>query len=129
MPMAFPARGENAALVTEPASAPSAARGVPGVGGIGAGEEQSGAPAIDVAARADALDDLLSGVAALGVADVGAFERGFVRDLVLVEIGAEPGNARLEAQGIQRVIADGRSAPALARRAQGVPLRSAGLRG
>ncbi len=32
MPMALPALGENAALVTEPASAPSAVSGVPGVG-------------------------------------------------------------------------------------------------
>src|SRR5258706_15720729 len=65
-------------------------------GRFGPGENQAGAATVDVAARTHAFDNLLPGVAALGEADVGVFQRRFVRDLALVEIGAEPGDAGLQ---------------------------------
>ncbi len=60
-----------------------------------------------MAAAADALDNLLAGVAAFGEADVSCFEGGFVRDHRVVEIDGEPGDAGFEAKGVERLHADG----------------------
>src|SRR5260370_26873212 len=66
-----------------------------------AGEEQLDAVAVYLAARAHALDDLLSCVAAFGVADVAVLQTRFVRNLFFAEIVAEPRHALSEAGGAQ----------------------------
>ncbi len=71
------------------------------------GETQANAAAVDLAARAHTLDDLLARVAPLGVADVTIFESGFVRDLPFPEIVTEPGNALLEPNRAKRGVPDG----------------------
>src|SRR5713226_8732008 len=103
------------------------ARWVPGLGGSGdvadvfavqrqrrirlghriAGEEQFDAAAVYLAAGADALDNLLAGVAAFGVADVAVLQAGFVRDLFFAEVIAEPWDALGEPQSAQRCVAHG----------------------
>ena len=52
-------------------------------------------------ARANALDDLLSHIAAFVEADVSRFDRRFVRNHRLIEIGREPGDPCFEPQRIQ----------------------------
>ena len=86
--------GMAATLVSSPTGLPSASSGVPAAGQC-AVEAEAGEGAVDVAAGADALDDLLAEVAALAevegaglggllgevaVADVGAVERGAFED-------------------------------------------------
>src|SRR5713226_8628370 len=70
-----------------------------------AGKRETDALTVDLAAGADALDDLLAGVAALGVADVGVLQAGFVGDLLFAEVVAEPGDALSKAGGAQRGVA------------------------
>jgi len=79
-------------------------------GSVGGGcgwqrKAQSRATAIDVATGADALHNLLPGVAALRVVDVAVLEACFVRDGPIVEIVAVPRYAGLEAQGIENLVA------------------------
>src|SRR5580698_701037 len=73
-------------------------------------EAERDAAAVYLAAGADALDDFLAGVAAFRVADVGVFETGFVGDLFIAEVVAEPGNLLFEAEGVEGFVADGAAA-------------------
>src|SRR5690242_13288445 len=76
-----------------------------GLGNHIAGEQQSNAAAIHMAARTHALHDFLSSVAALGVADVAVFQPCFVRNLSLAEVVAEPRHSLREALAAQCGIA------------------------
>ena len=71
---------------------------------------QGDAGAIDLAAGADAFDDFLSGVAALGIADVRVLQACFVRNLFLAEIVAEPGNALFETKCVEGGVTGGTAA-------------------
>src|SRR5258706_187561 len=62
-----------------------------------AGKSQLDALAVDLAARAHALDDFLAGVAAFGVTDVAVLQARLVGDLFFAEVVAEPGDALGEA--------------------------------
>src|SRR6266851_7873337 len=70
-----------------------------------AGKSEADALAVYLAAGAHALDDLLAGVAAFGVADVAVLQSGFVGDLFFAEVVAEPGDALSEAGGAQGGVA------------------------
>ncbi len=105
--MAGFASGENAALVTNPISAPPARSFVPDGWRSNRRKLQPYALPIDVPARPHALDDFLPRVAALVEADVRAFERGFVRNHSIVEIGREPGHPGFETQRVQCSHPDG----------------------
>ena len=72
-----------------------------------AGKNQRDAAAIYLAAGTHALDDFLAGVTALGKTNVRGFERGFVGNYRVVEIGGEPGDAGFEAERVERGHADG----------------------
>src|SRR5712664_32253 len=80
-----------------------------------AGKSEPHALAVDLAAGAHALDDLLAGVAAFGVTDVGVLQAGFVGDLFFAEVIAEPRHALSEAGGAQRPVSH-RAAAVLPRR-------------
>src|SRR5258708_155913 len=62
-----------------------------------AGKSQLDALAVDLAARAHALDDFLAGVAAFGVTDVAVLQARLVGGLFFAEVVAEPGDAFGEA--------------------------------
>src|SRR5882724_11410247 len=66
------------------------------------GKNELNALAVDLPAGAYALDDLLAGVAAFGVADVAVLQAGFVGDLFFAEVVAEPRHALSEASGAKR---------------------------
>src|SRR2546421_6519904 len=51
-----------------------------------------------MAARVDAGDDLLTDVAALGVADVGGFQPGFERDHALIHVDSVARDAGFDSQ-------------------------------
>src|SRR5258708_4691188 len=74
------------------------------------GKSQPHALAVDLAAGAHALDDLLAGVAAFGVADVGVLQAGLVRDLFFAEVVAEPRHALSQAGCAQRRVSHGAAA-------------------
>src|SRR5262249_2139033 len=65
---------------------------------------------VHVAPRTHALNDLLPRVTPLHVVDVSGFESGFVRNDLIVEVVADPGNAGLQPQGVERGIAKRRPA-------------------
>jgi hypothetical protein len=69
-------------------------------------EAKSDAAAVDLAAGTDAFDDFLAGVAAFRVTDVGVFEAGFVRDLFVAEVVAEPWDGLFEAESVEGFVAD-----------------------
>ncbi len=77
-----------------------------GRGRLRCGKLQRDALAVHVAARAHALDDFLSCVAAFVEADVRVFQSGFVGNHGVVEVGREPGDAGFEAQGVECSHAD-----------------------
>jgi len=60
--------------------------------------------AIYLAARAHALHNLLSGIAALGVADVRMLQSGFVWNLLIAKIVAEPWDALFQSQSTQCLV-------------------------
>src|SRR5579862_7629453 len=74
-------------------------------------ELQPREPPVDVSARPNPLHDFLACVASLGKADVRGFDSSLMGNVMFIEIGAEPGNARLEPEPLQRAITDGRAAP------------------
>src|SRR5262249_10192798 len=64
-----------------------------GFGRRGTVKGQLHAPPIHLATGAHPLHDLLPGVATLGIADVRVFQPRFMRNLLVAEVVAEPGNA------------------------------------
>src|SRR5580704_3955120 len=62
-----------------------------------------------MAARTHPLHNFLSGVAALGKANMRRFERRFVRNYCVVEIVGEPWNSGFETQRVERGHADRRA--------------------
>ena len=69
-------------------------------------EAERDAAAIDLAAGAHAFDDFLTGVAAFDVTDVGVLQAGFVGDLLVAEIVAEPRDGMFEAESVEGGVAD-----------------------
>src|SRR6266571_6963021 len=93
----------------------------PGFGHVGAAEPESGEAPVDVAARANSFHDFLACVAALSEADVRGLDSRLLRNVVLVEIGSEPGNPCFEPQHFERAIANRRAAPRAHRFAERLP--------
>ena len=110
MPMESDCWGSGEVLVMVPTSLASAVRAVPAGGGSLGWEAERDAAAVYLAAGADAFDDFLAGVAAFGVADVGVFQAGFVGNLFVAEVVAEPGDGLFEAKGVEGDVADGAAA-------------------
>src|SRR5260370_37573169 len=71
--------------------------------------------------RTHALHNFLPGVTAFGVADMCVLQAGFVRNLLLIEVVAKPGDARLEPQDIQGLVANRSAALRTNRLAQNPP--------
>ena len=85
-------------------------------GGEGAGEEEAGEGAVDVAAGADALDDLLAEVAAFGEVQGAGLARwgGLLREFAVADVGAVAGRA-LEDAEVFDGFGGGRGSPASVR--------------
>src|SRR5467141_569588 len=75
-----------------------------------AGKEQFHAAAVDLAAGAHALDDLLAGVAALRIADMAGLQARLMRDLFFSEVIAEPRHTLRQPQPAQCRVSHGPAA-------------------
>src|SRR5712672_2050386 len=70
---------------------------------------QSGETAVRVASRANSLHNFLTRVTAFFVTDMGYFKRGFVRNIFVVVIVAEPCDAGFQTDRIDSIQAGGQA--------------------
>src|SRR5229473_5558654 len=84
-------------------------------------EPQSNPYSVHMPPRTHALHNFLPGVTAFGVADMCILQAGFMRNLLLIEVVAKPGDARLEPQDIQGLVANRPAALQANRLAQNPP--------